>query len=63
MDEIHTFLRTKVAFAENDRVFADDIEKGIEIIQNGEIIDLVDRVMDEKQLKWNTPHLDEFETY
>ena len=63
LDEIHTFLRTKVAFAENDRVFADDIEKGIEIIQNGEIIDLVDRVMDEKQLKLNTPHLDEFETY
>ena len=63
LDEIHTFLRTKVAFAENDRVFADDIEKGIEIIQNREIIDLVDRVMDEKQLKWNAPHLDEFETY
>jgi len=63
LDEIHTFLRTKVAFAENDRVFADDIEKGIEIIQNREIIDLVDRVMDEKQLKWNTPHLQEFETY
>lgn len=63
LDEIHTFLRTKVAFAENDRVFADDIEKGIEIIQNREIIDLVDRVMDEKKLKWNTPHLDEFETY
>ena len=63
LDEIHTFLRTKVAFAENDRVFADDIEKGIEIIQNREIIDLVDRVMDEKKLKWNAPHLDEFETY
>ncbi|MEC7264987.1 MAG: histidine ammonia-lyase [Bacteroidota bacterium] len=63
LDEIHTFLRTKVAFAENDRVFADDIEKGIEIIQNHEIIDLVDRVMDEKQLKWDAPHLDEFEIY
>lgn len=63
LDEIHTFLRTKVAFAENDRVFADDIEKGIDIIQNGDIIDLVDRVMDEKQLKWNTPHLEAFETY
>ncbi len=63
LDEIHTFLRTKVAFAENDRVFADDIEKGIEIIQNGEIIDLVDRVMDEKQLKWDAPHLEAFEMY
>jgi len=63
LDEIHTFLRTKVAFAENDRVFADDIEKGIEIIQNHEIIDLVDRVMQEKNLHWNTPHLEAFEIY
>ncbi len=63
LDEIHTFLRTKVAFAENDRVFADDIEKGIEIIQKREIIDLVDQVMEEKELKWDTPYLDEFETY
>ncbi|WP_293296994.1 histidine ammonia-lyase [Allomuricauda sp.] len=63
LDEIHTFLRTKVAFAENDRVFADDIEKGIEIIQNREIIDLVESVMKEKELTWDAPHLDEFETY
>jgi histidine ammonia-lyase len=63
LDEIHTFLRTKVAFAANDRVFADDIEKGIEIIQNREIIDLVERVMKEKELTWDAPHLDEFEIY
>ncbi|MDF0707621.1 histidine ammonia-lyase [Flagellimonas okinawensis] len=63
LDEIHTFLRTKVAFAENDRVFADDIEKGIEIIQNREIIDLVESVMKEKELTWDAPHLEEFETY
>jgi histidine ammonia-lyase len=63
LDEIHTFLRTKVAFAEHDRVFADDIEKGIEIIQNNDIIHLVEDVMQEKNLHWNTPHLDAFENY
>lgn len=63
LDEIHTFLRTKVAFAEHDRVFADDIEKGIEIIQNNDIIHLVEDVMQEKKLHWNTPHLEAFENY
>ncbi|WP_108425017.1 histidine ammonia-lyase [Flagellimonas amoyensis] len=63
LDEIHTFLRTKVAFAEHDRVFADDIEKGIEIIQNNDIIHLVEDVMQEKNLHWNTPHLEAFENY
>ncbi|MGS2762742.1 histidine ammonia-lyase [Sinomicrobium sp. M5D2P9] len=63
LDEIHKFIRTRVSFAENDRVFSDDIEKGIEIIQNNEIIRLVDEVMKEKNLHWNTPHLSAFETY
>ncbi|MEZ4810307.1 MAG: histidine ammonia-lyase [Allomuricauda sp.] len=63
LDEIHTFLRTKVAFAEHDRVFADDIAKGIEIIQNNDIIHLVEDVMQEKNLHWNTPHLEAFEIY
>lgn len=63
MDEIHKFIRTKVPFADSDRVFADDIEKGIEIIRKGEIITLVEQTMAAKNLKWNTPHLEEFETY
>ncbi|KQC30157.1 histidine ammonia-lyase [Flagellimonas eckloniae] len=63
LDEIHKFIRTKVSFADSDRVFADDIEKGIETIQKGEIIALVEQTMAAKNLKWNTPHLEEFETY
>lgn len=63
LDEIHKFIRTKVPFAENDRVFADDIENGIAVIQNGEIIGLVEHVMKTKSLQWNTPFQEEFEIY
>ncbi|RDY57876.1 histidine ammonia-lyase [Flagellimonas nanhaiensis] len=63
LDEIHKFLRTKVSFAESDRVFADDIEKGIEIIRKSEIIGLVDKTMMKKKLQWDSPHLNEFEMY
>lgn len=63
LDEIHKFIRTKVPFADSDRVFANDIEKGVETIQKGEIIALVEQTMATKNLKWNTPHLEEFETY
>ncbi|MDC6367671.1 MULTISPECIES: histidine ammonia-lyase [Flavobacteriaceae] len=63
LDEIHKFLRTMVSFAESDRVFADDIEKGIEIIQKNDIISLVDKTMVDKKLQWDSPHLNEFETY
>jgi histidine ammonia-lyase len=63
LDEIHQYLRTKVAFAENDRVFTDDIEKGINMLQNREIISLVETVMQEKNLEWETPHIEEFDTY
>ncbi len=63
LDEIHKFIRTKVPFADSDRVFADDIEKGIEAIQKGEIIALVEKTMATKNLQWNAPYLEEFETY
>nr|WP_299174844.1 histidine ammonia-lyase [uncultured Allomuricauda sp.] len=63
LDEIHKFIRTKVPFAESDRVFADDIEKGIYMIQQGEIIGLVEKTMKDNNLQWNAPHLEDFETY
>ncbi|NAY92687.1 histidine ammonia-lyase [Muricauda sp. JGD-17] len=63
LDEIHKFIRIKVSFAESDRVFADDIEKGIDMVKKGEIIRLVEKVMQENELQWNTPYLEEFETY
>ena len=63
LEEIHKFIRTKVPFAERDRVFSQDIEKGIEIVQGDEIIHLVEQTMKEKQLHWDTPYLEEFENF
>ncbi|MEM9076720.1 MAG: histidine ammonia-lyase [Bacteroidota bacterium] len=63
LDEIHRFIRTKVPFAENDRVFSEDIEKGIQMVKDGEIIAFVEEVMETKGLLWNTPHQEEFENY
>ncbi|SIS81206.1 histidine ammonia-lyase [Zobellia uliginosa] len=63
LDEIHKEIRKKVAFAEKDRVFADDIQKGIEMIKNQTIIKAIDKVKKEKNLKFEIPFSEEFETY
>ncbi|MBT8237606.1 MAG: histidine ammonia-lyase [Croceitalea sp.] len=63
LDEVYKFLRTKVSFAKQDRVFANDIAIGIELIKSGKIITMIEAKMKSKKLKWNTPHLTEFETY
>ncbi len=63
LDEIHKEIRKKVAFADKDRVFAKDIEKGIEMIQAKTIINVIDEVMNKKQLSITTPYSEEFEVY
>ena len=63
LDEIHKEIRKKVAFAKKDRVFADDIEKGIEMIKNNTIISVIDKVKKEKNLKFQVPYSEEFDTY
>ena len=61
LEEIHKWVRTKVSFAEKDRVFADDIEIGIEIIQSGELIRLVDEACENKNLSLATPYSGDFQ--
>ncbi len=63
LDEIHKEIRKKVAFAKKDRVFADDIEEGIEMIKNKTIIKVIERVKQEKKLKFQVPYSKEFDTY
>jgi len=63
LDEIHKEIRTNVSFADKDRVFADDIEKGIELIKNKTIINIVNRVSSENNLSLETPYSDLFEKY
>ncbi len=63
LDRVHQFLRTKVPFAAEDRVFADDIDTAINIIQSGEIITVVEALMLEKNIIWDTPYSHEFELF
>ncbi len=63
LDAIHKEIRKKVAFAEKDRVFADDINKGIEMIQSKTIISVIDKVKKEKNLKFEVPYSKEFDLY
>ncbi|TLP74503.1 histidine ammonia-lyase [Maribacter sp. ACAM166] len=63
LDEVHNAVREQVAFAKKDRVFADDIEKGIEMIQNKTIINVVERVQKEHNISLKTNFSTEFEVY
>ena len=40
LEAVHTFIRTKISHAEEDRVFANDIEKAIAIIENRTILEI-----------------------
>ncbi|MGB5236886.1 MAG: histidine ammonia-lyase [Flavobacteriaceae bacterium] len=60
LEEIHRWVRSKVSFAEEDRVFADDIENGIEMIRSGDMIRLVDKVCESNGLSLESPYSKEF---
>ena len=63
LDEVHKTIRKKVAFADKDRVFSDDIEKGIEMIKGRTIIHSVQKTMKRNNLKMESPFEAEFEKY
>ncbi|ASO05598.1 histidine ammonia-lyase [Arenibacter algicola] len=63
LDEVHKTIRKKVAFADKDRVFSDDIEKGIEMIKGRTIIHSVQKTMKRNNLKMESPFEAKFEKY
>ncbi|MBG6130858.1 histidine ammonia-lyase [Aquimarina sp. EL_43] len=63
LDEIHKKVREAVSFADKDRVFADDIEKGIKIIQNKTIITTANQVSLKEHVSLETQFSSEFEKY
>ena len=63
LDEVHTAVRQKVTFADKDRVFSDDIEKGIAMIQDCTILKVIERVQKQHQISLKTKYSDEFESY
>ena len=63
LDEVHKEIRKKVAFAVKDRVFSEDIDKGIEMIKECTIINKVQKTMKHNKLKMDSPFEMEFEEY
>ncbi len=63
IDAIHTTVRAKVPFADQDRVFADDIEKGIKIVKDKTILSLAHKVAAEKGIPLHTQFENEFENF
>tara|TARA_R110002051_G_scaffold65839_1_gene119458 strand:+ start:449 stop:2029 length:1581 start_codon:yes stop_codon:yes gene_type:complete len=63
LEEIHKAIRQKVAFADKDRVFAKDIEKGITMIKDKTIINVIEEVSQEEGVSLKTKYSDEFEVY
>lgn len=63
LDEVHKEVRKEVAFAKKDRVFADDIEKGIELVRNQTIIQRISKVCKKENLTLQTNYSEEFENY
>ncbi|MBQ4913894.1 histidine ammonia-lyase [Maribacter sp. MMG018] len=63
LEEIHKAVRKQVPFADKDRVFANDIEKGIKMIQDKTIISLIGIIEEEKGISLKTKYSEEFENY
>lgn len=63
LEMVHKEVRKKVSFATQDRVFADDIELGIQMVQNKTIIGVVNSISKKKGLSLKTPFNKEFEVY
>ncbi|MDB4291874.1 histidine ammonia-lyase [Maribacter sp.] len=63
LDEIHKEIRKKVPFADKDRVFADDIEIGIKMIEDKLVLAIIEKVRKQKGISLNTTYSGEFENY
>ena len=60
LEAVHKWVRKQVPFADKDRVFADDIEKGIAMIRSGDMISLVDKICESEKVSLNTPYSSDF---
>jgi histidine ammonia-lyase len=63
LNEVHKAIRKQVAFAQKDRVFSDDIEKGIGMIREGRLVEIVEKACKREKLSMATPHSELFDTY
>ncbi|MDT7829404.1 histidine ammonia-lyase [Pricia sp. S334] len=63
LDEIHKEIRKQVTFADKDRVFSEDIEKGIAMIRDKTLIKVIERVQKRENVAFQVAFSDDFEQY
>jgi len=63
INKLHAFVRSKIDHAEEDRVFADDINKAIEIIQSKALLDVVNELNKENSFHLRSEFEELFEKY
>ncbi|MDG1571105.1 histidine ammonia-lyase [Robiginitalea sp. M366] len=63
LEQAHALVRKHVSFAEEDRVFAEDIEKGLELIQSGALMRLIDKTAAREDQSLATAFDPLFETF
>ena len=63
IDAVHAFVRNKISHAEEDRVFAEDITKAIEIITSKEILRIANKISNSKKNSLATQHEELFERF
>ncbi|WP_378188036.1 histidine ammonia-lyase [Aquimarina sp. W85] len=63
LDEVHKMVRSHVSFADQDRVFSDDIEIGINLIKSKAIITTVDKSINKSAYSLTTEFSELFETF
>lgn len=63
LDEVHRAIRKKVAFAKEDRVFAEDIDIGIELIRSKALIAIIENTRKKKAISLDTIYSEAFEVF
>jgi histidine ammonia-lyase len=63
LDKSHDYIRSKIEFAENDRVFSEDIQKAVQIIKNKELTSYLKEVCSEYKIDFKNAEHETFGIY
>lgn len=63
LEAVHQYIRQKVSHAEEDRVFGNDIEKAIAVIESGAILEVAAATVAKEKLPFKTAFEDLFEAF
>ncbi len=63
LEAVHKMVRERITHAEEDRVFADDIEKAVSLVKQGVIISMAKKTDAKKKTGWKTEYDELFEEF